>query len=169
MAVITNGYQGLDWGNFFVENVPLLPSEYATNGYYYGMVSAPNVAFNGGGSPAEIDSPGTDFNLLSAYLTGAFRSNLNIEVQGFSGTNLLYDQIVVASATNPTLFAFNYLDIDRLTFNSFGGQSAGFPGSSGNIFVMDNMSFEFVPEPSTVLLAALGALTLCAFLKRKPG
>jgi len=32
---------------------------------------------------------------------------------------------------------------------------------------MDNLSFEFVPEPSTVLLAALGALTLYASLKPK--
>jgi hypothetical protein len=98
-----------------------------------------------------------------------WRSNLNIEVQGFSGTNLLYDQTVVASATNPTLFTFNYLDIDSLTFNSFGGQNAGFPLGSGGQFAMDNLSFGFVPEPSTVLLTAVGALTLYAFLKRKPG
>ena len=145
-------------------------SEYGTNGYYYGMVSAPNVAFNDWGGPAEIDSPGTNFNFLSAYLTGAWNDNLNIEVQGFNGTNLLYDQTVVASATNPTLFAFNYLDIDSLTFNSFGGQKdPAFPPGGGAQFAMDNMSFEFVPEPSTVLLAALGALALYAFLKRKPG
>jgi hypothetical protein len=169
MAYIPSGYQGLDWVNFLALNVPNETRLYGTNGSYYGMVSASNVVFNSDGSPAEIDSPGGNFNFLSAYMTGMWRSNLNIEVQGFSGADLLYDQTVVASATNPTLFAFNYLDIDRLTFNSFGGQSAGFPASSGNIFVMDNMSFAFVPEPSTVLLAAVGALTLCAFLKRKPG
>ena len=164
---ITNGYAGLDWGNFGAVNVPMEASLYGTNGYYYGMVSAPSVAFNGAGTQAEIDSPGTNFNFLSAYLTGAWNSNLNIEVQGFNGANLLYDEIVVASATNPTLFVFNYLDIDRLTFNSFGGQPAGFPLGGGEVFVMDNMSFEFVPEPSTVLLTALGALALCALLKRK--
>src|SRR5260221_13569032 len=96
------------------------------------MTTLSNVAVNDFGAPAEIDSLGTNFNFLSAYLTGAWNNNLNIEVQGFSGTNLLYDTTVVASATSPTLFTFNYLDIDRLTFNSFGGQkNAGFP--SGEI------------------------------------
>ena len=165
---ITNGYQGLNWVNFFVEDVPLEVSSYGTNGYYYGMVSPSNVAFNSFGDPAEIDSSGSNFNFLSIYLTGAWNSNLNIDVQGFSGTNLLYDQTVVVSATNPTLFTFNYLDIDRLYFNSFGGQSAGFPGGGGGEqFAMDNLTVEFVPEPSSLLLATGGALLLWPLLKRK--
>jgi hypothetical protein len=32
---------------------------------------------------------------------------------------------------------------------------------------MDNFSFEFVPEPSTFLLAGLGGVSLVAFLRRK--
>jgi hypothetical protein len=128
------------------------------------------VAFNANGNPAEIDARGTNFSFLSTYLTGAWSSNLNIEVQGFRGGSLLYDETVVASATNPTLFTFNYLNVDRLYFRSFGGQDAGFPpshGQGGTWFVVDNMSIEFVPEPSTFLLAGLSALTLCAFLKRR--
>jgi hypothetical protein len=71
------------------------------------------VALNAFGTPAEIDSA-TNFNFLSVYLTGAWNSNLNIQVKGFNGAEEIYDTIVVASATNPTLFTFNYLDIDRL-------------------------------------------------------
>jgi len=163
---ITNGYQGLDWVNFAAINVPLETSEYGTNGDYYGMVSPPNIAINGFGNPAEIDSSGSNFNFLSTYLTGVWRSNLNIEVQGFSGTNLLYDQTVVVNATNPTLFTFDYLDIDRLTFNSFDGQNAGFTGN-GYQFAMDNLTLEFIPEPSSLLLATVGALLLWPLLKRK--
>ena len=88
-------------------------------------------------------------------------------MQGFSGANLLYDQTVVASATNPTLFAFNYLDIDRLVFSSFGGQPAFGVPDWDSYFTMDNMSFEFVPEPSTVLLTAFGVVGFGALLKRK--
>jgi len=167
LAPVTNGYQGLCWNNFGVVNVPLQTSLYATNGYTYGMVSPPNVAFNSGGTPAEIDLPGGSFNFLSVYLTGAWNSNLNIEVQGFNGANLLYDETVVASATNSTLFVFNYLDIDCLTFNSSVGQNAGFLSGPGEQFAMDNMSFEFVPEPSTVLLTAFGVVVFGALLKRK--
>jgi len=166
-TLITNAYQGLTWSNFGVVNAVLLSNflGYA-EGYSYGMVSLSNVAYNSAGNPAEIDAQGTNFDLLSTYLTGAWNSNLNIEVQGFRSGTLLYDTTVVASATSPTLFTFDYLDIDRLHFNSFGGEPAFGPGSEEN-FAMDNFEFEFIPEPSTFLLAALGALSLIAFLNRK--
>jgi hypothetical protein len=139
------------------------------DGTYYAVVSASNVVFNAVGNPTEIDSPSTNFNFLSAYLTGAWNSNLNIEVQGFNGPTMLYDTTVVASATSPTLFAFNYLNIDRLYFNSFGGQSAGFPYGGGSNFEMDNFTFDFVPEPSSFLLTAAGALMLWPVVKRRRG
>jgi hypothetical protein len=120
--LITNGYQGLNWVNFGVLNVPLTVQNQGITGCYYGMASASNVAVNGFGNGADIISPVTNFNFVSAYLTGAFNSNLNIEVQGFSGSNILYDETVVAGATNRTLFTFNYSGIDRIHFNAFGGQ-----------------------------------------------
>jgi hypothetical protein len=165
---VRSGYEGLGWVGVGVLNAPVEASYYETNGYYYGMASAPNVAYNGFSPPSEIDSLGTNFNFLSVYLTGAWMSNLNIEVQGFRSGNLLYDQTVVAAATNPALFTFNYMDIDRLTFNSFGGQSAGFSGGPGSEqFAMDDFTFEFVPEPSSLLLAAFGGVSLLAFLRRR--
>jgi hypothetical protein len=172
-SYIAAPYQGLVWSNFAVGNAILFTNQpgrqYTTNGLsgdYYGMVSASNVAVNGIGNPAEIDSPGTNFNFLSAYLTGFWNSNLNIEVQGFRGGSLLYDVAVIASATNPTLFTFNYLNIDRLYFSNSGGQPA-FGTPSAPQFVMDNFTFEFIPEPSSLLLTGLGAVTLWTLLKRK--
>jgi hypothetical protein len=162
---IPNGYQGLNWNNFGLAN-PSLQFNGVRNGYYYGMVSLSNDAFNDFAYPAEIDSAGTNFNFLSTYLTGAWNSNLIINVEGFRSGALVYDTAVVAAATNATLFTFNYLDIDRLYFDAFGGAYAGF-GGEGPVFVMDNFMFEFIPEPSTFLLAALGAVSLVAFLRRK--
>jgi hypothetical protein len=165
--MLTNGYQGLSWSNFGVGNSVLLSNALGyAEGYNYGMVSPSNVCFNWAGNPAEVDARGTNFDLLSTYLTGAWKSNLNIEVQGFRGGTLLYDTTVVASATNATLFTFDYMDIDRLYFNSFGGEEA-FGDNNGNNFVMDNMTFAFIPEPSSFLLAALGAVSLVAFLRRR--
>ncbi len=169
-SLVASNYHGLTWSYFGAVNAVLNTNVVGLSGYYYGMVSASNVAFNGSGLPVEIDSPGTNFNFGTVYLTGAWNSNLNIEVQGLSGTNLLYDQTVVASATYPTLFTFNYLNIDRLYFNSFGGQNAGFSTAfSGENFVMDNFTFDFVPEPSAFLLTAAGALMLWSVMKRKRG
>jgi hypothetical protein len=129
------------------------------------MVSASNVAVMSSG--CEIDSFATNFNFLGAYLTGDWNSNLNIEVQGYRDTNLVYDQSVVAGATSPTLFVFNFEDIDRLVFTSYGGEPAfGVQGGDGE-FIMDNFEFEFIPEPSSFLLAALGGVSLVTFLRRK--
>ena len=164
---IPKGYEGLTWSNLWVLNGIIVGTSMGTNGYYYGVVSPSNVAFNAGGGPAEIDSPGTNFDFLSAYFTGAWNSNLNIEVQGFRDTNLVYDETKVVSATSPTLLTFDYLDIDRLYFDSYGGQSAGFLDGGGVIFAMDNFEFEYIPEPSSLLLTALGAVSLWAFVKRK--
>ena len=166
---IPNGYQGLNWTNFGIVNGILQSSALGgyLSGYNYGMVTPSNVAYNAFGNPAEIDSPGTNFSFLSAYLTGAWNSNLNIEVEGFNGAAEIYDTNVVASATNPTLFTFNYLNINRLYFNSYGGELAGFGGGAGENFVMDNMTFEFIPEPSSLLLTTLGAVTLFAVVRRR--
>jgi len=175
-AYFSSLYQGLTWSNILCNNAILftnvLPHEIhgLTNGLsgdYYGMVSASNVAriyYTGG----EIDSPSSNFDFLSAYLTGFLNSNLNIEVQGFSGGTLLYDTTVVASATNSTLFTFNYLNISRLCFTPSSGQPA-FDAGSDSQLIMDNFTFEFVPEPSPLLLATAGALLLSPLLKRKRG
>lgn len=155
------------WSNFFIINGILDPRNfpYTTNGAYYGVVSPSNVVGNTGAYPAEIDSPGSNFTFLSAYFTDGFVNNLNIEVQGFSGTNLVYDETKVASASTPTLFTFNFSDIDRLYFTSFGGE----PPNGYADFIMDNFEFEYVPEPSSLLLSALGAVSLVAVLRRKCG
>ena len=164
---IPSGYQGLTWSNLWVLNAILVANNAGTNGYYYGMVSPSNVAYNAGGVAAEIDSA-TNFDFFSACLTGAWNSNLNIQVEGFNGAQEIYNTIVVASATNPTLFTFNYMDIDRLYFDSYGGEPA-FGGGGDSIFVIDNFLFDFIPEPSPLLMTALGAVTLVAFLKRRRG
>lgn len=169
-SLITNGYRSLSWSNFWCENAILFTSIHGSNGYLNGMVSPSNVAYNANGNSAEIDSRGTNFEFLGAYLTGAFNSNLSIEVRGFRGAAVLYDTTVIASATNATLFTFDYLDIDRLQFNAFGGQDAGFPagdGVGGTWFAMDNFTFEFIPEPSSLLLTVGGALLLWPLLKRR--
>lgn len=167
-SFIASGYEGLVWNNFAGVNGILFPRNYPfiTNGFYYGTVSASNVVANAGGNSAEIDSPGTNFNFVGAYFTGAWNSNLNIEVEGFRDTNLIYDETLVVSATTPTLFTLDYLNIDRLYFNSFGGDVA-FGENGGPHFAMDNFEFEFIPEPSSFLLAALGGVSLVALLRRK--
>jgi hypothetical protein len=172
-------YQGLFWNNFAtadgITRGTQLPG-FDTNGYYYGMVSLSHVVYNYERfAPADVYSVfggagtnivGMNINFLGAYLTGLWRSNLNIEVQGFRAGSLVYDQTVVASATNATFFPLNYMNIDRVKFSSLGGENAGF-GGDGPQYTMDNFTFEVVPEPSALLLTCVGALLLLPFIKRK--
>ena len=165
---LASNYHGLMWSGCAVGNGILSPNNngHITNGYYYGVVSLSNVAVLAFAGSSEIDSLGTNFDFLSAYLTGGWNSNLNIEVQGFNGTNLIYDATVVPGVTNSTLFTFNYLDINSLYFISSGGLPA-FNGVPDPGFAIDNFTFEFVPEPSPLLLTGLAALLLWPILKRK--
>jgi hypothetical protein len=161
-------YHGLGWINCNIFNAILYTNVWGAYGEYYGMVSASNVVGNGNGAPAEVYATGTNFDFLSVYLTGAFNSNLNVRVEGFRDTNLVYDETKVVNATYATLCTFNYLDIDRLVLSSSGGQPAFGTISAGQYyFVMDDFMFEYVPEPSSLLLTALAAVSLVAVLRRK--
>jgi hypothetical protein len=173
-----SSYGGLSWSNFVCNNAVLetglvahLPGSQGTSltngltGGFYGMVSASNAASNAEGDPAEIDSPGTNFNFYSVYLTGEINSNLSIRVEGFRDANLVYDETKVVAATYATLFTFDYLDINRLAFECSGGQPAFGPYPYENA-ILDNLEFESVPEPSSLPLTALAAVPLIAFLRR---
>lgn len=156
---IPNGYGGLNWDNFYAldaVNYYLNPS-----GYLAGMVSPDFVAFNAYADPAAFSSP-IPFNFISAYLTGAWNDGLNIQVQGFLGATLMYDQTVVVNATGPTLFNFNYLGVDRVYFQSSDGTPHdGYSGSGGH-FAMDNLTVNIIPEPGSGILLIIGLGGLAA-------
>ncbi len=101
-APIPNGYNGLQWNNFWVMDVLTAIPSIGTNGAFFtGMVSQPNLALNRSGNPAMIS--GGPFNLDSAYLTAAFYIGLQVEVQGFVGGTLTYDNTYTVNTTSSTL------------------------------------------------------------------
>jgi PKD repeat protein len=112
-APIPSGYGGLRWANFYVINGAQRP---AGEGYHIGTISTPNVAFNLAGDPAGFDYGGVPFDLNSAYVTAAFANPLQIRAQGYSGNNVVYDNIYVVNATNASLVNFNYLNVTYVRF-----------------------------------------------------
>ena len=152
IGLLPNGYGGLNWENFnVIDGLEAEPSY----GYYTGVVSSPNVAFNVYGDPASISDPNGLFDLDSAYLTAALNLDtpLNIEIQGFDGATMLYDNTYTVYNTGPTLINFNYNGVNSVTFISAPPQQ----------FAMDNLMVT-VPEPSVMGLLGIGAAAL--FVRR---
>ena len=162
---IPDGYAGLRWDNFWVSDTTknLTPS-----GYHNAVVSPDNVAYNGDGNPAQLGKGSVNldgsFNLNTAYLTAAWNNGLQVEVQGFVGTTLIYDNTYTVNTTGPTLVNFNYLGVDAVSFISSGGTPNPIytRGGSGTQFAMDDLSIT-VPEPSAFayIESAIMLLTFC--------
>jgi hypothetical protein len=156
--VVPDGYGGLNWDNFAVVN-GLEFGATTGEGYYYGVVSSPNVAFNDYGDPASLAVSSGLFDLDSGYLTSALNSfpTLNIQVQGFVGATMLYNNTYTVNNSGPTLINFDYAGVDSVTFTA-GDEEPSW-------FVMDNLTVT-VPEPRTYALMSM-AVVLAGFNVRR--
>ena len=156
-GTVPDGYQGVTWTNFFVLN----GTAQANSGFQPAVISSPNVALNGGGTPAFLGNAELD----SGYFTSVWRDGLQLEVIGLlDGAPVAgYDHTYTLSATAPTLLTFNYVNVDTIEFISSGGvQHPGYSGN-GTQFALDNL---VIPEPATaVLLLGFGASAL--WMRRK--
>jgi uncharacterized repeat protein (TIGR03803 family) len=132
---VPEGYSNLNWSNFYYLNGVVSRA----SGYFAGMTSVPKVAYNGNSSPAAI-SAAAPFVLFSANLTAAWNDNLQLEVQGYNGSALIYDNTYTLSASSPTLISFNYLGVTSVQFISSGGTPHAGYGGSGTEFVIDNVN-----------------------------
>ena len=128
------GYGSLQWSNFRVVNGWNQPWN---SGYRTGMVSVNNVAFNPFGNPAALSATNL-FDLDSAYLTAGVLDGLQLEVQGYVGTTLAYDNTYTLNLTAPMLINFNYRGVDQVKFIP----------SPMSQFVMDHLTVTF-PGPNT--------------------
>jgi hypothetical protein len=159
-TAIVNGYQGLNWTNWFALNTPLFTAQAGPNGAAAGTVTPPNIAFNGFGDLAIFSD--SVFTLNSADFTAFWRDSLQVTVIGkLNGitTNTIAFSV---SATAPTLETFNWAGIDEVDVSAAGGvHHTGYLGD-GTQLAMDNLTLTITtPEPSTlaivgVALAGLG-------------
>ena len=108
-----------------------------------------------------VDSSG---NVYVANYSNSSIEKFNPNGQGstFTSTNLLLDPIGLAFDSTGNLYVANHGHGDILEFNSSGVGSLFASGLGNAVGIAID-----VPEPSSFLLLGLGAMTLCAFLKRK--
>ena len=141
---VPDGYGGLNWDQMAVVNGNYHPV------YGYGVVSGDYAAFNLAANVVTVSDGAFDF--IGAYLTSAADGYVNMNVKGYNGAAIIYDQTIVVGA--PTWFNFNFNNIDSLVLDS-----------GGYHFTMDDFTY-VIPEPSSVAMAGLVSV-LGVFIRRR--
>jgi len=132
------GYGGLNWFSYF-DLMDVL--KYGTDsGYQKGCVSPRYVAYSAWEDPVMIgaDQP---FDFVGAYLTGAWRDGLKIDINGFRSGVLRYSRTVIVNSTYPTWIQLDYAGVDRVQFDSYEGvENPAYPWGYGEHFVIDDLT-----------------------------
>lgn len=155
---VPNGYGGFDWYNlYYLDGL----TYGANNGYTYGVVSPPNVGYNGYADYGDFTSA-SPFTLTSMYLASAWDGTQTIIIDGLDQFgNVIASDTLVVSEYSPTLETFNWSGIYGVGFDSDGGDQ----------IVVDNIAINggvgSVPDAaSTATLLGAAAFGL-GLLRRK--
>lgn len=168
-TAIPAGYGGFSWTNFFTLDGEEEYGDEPGNGYINGTASGDFISFNGHGDAASL-SRDTNFNFIGATFAGAWYDGLNVDIAGFrDGVQVYSTTFSVSTGFYSNLF-LNWLDIDELTFASYGGTTI-FNPLHNHQFVMDNFQFSKVvatPIPPAFLLmaTALAGLGVAGWRRR---
>jgi PEP-CTERM motif len=151
---IPEGWAGFHWSDDFFY---LDGADYIGTGFDNGVVSSPNVAFNNGVNTVGFGRKKT-FELVSFYVTAAWRNNLSFRVSGLLDGAVVDRETFTINTSGPTLITLDWNDINHVVFYAYGGTYAGL-GGNGPEFALDNLTTRVVstiPEPSTWALMLLG-------------
>jgi hypothetical protein len=121
------------------------------SGFYNGVVSPVTVAYTYNGMTASVSGV-QPFNFFSGYFTAAWKDGLQMEVQGFIGDTMVYDNTYTLNTTGPSFITLDYLNVDRMVFNRSGGTiNPAFANLDlippADPIVMDNLTVDFFPAP----------------------
>jgi hypothetical protein len=154
---IPTGWAGFHWSTDFYY---LDGADFPGTGFDNGVVSSPNVAFNNGVNTVGFGRQ-KPFEIVSFYVTAAYRNDLNFRVSGLLDGTVVDSETVKINTSGPTLITLDWNDINHVVFYAYGGVNAGLGGnkSDGFEFALDNLTTRVVssiPEPSTWALMLLG-------------
>merc|ERR1712165_298089 len=94
------------------------------NGYEYGIVSYPNIGYNGYSNPMTMTCSNGMFSLVSVWLTPAFASGDGMQVNlvgSYDGEEKARATLTLSRTNDPTFFdseLSDFVDIDTMVFSS---------------------------------------------------
>jgi hypothetical protein len=152
---IPNGYQNLNWYNFYVAASDAYPG----SNFPAGIVSGNYAAIDGyGTTPSTIS--GGPFLLDSAFLSSAWDPSDTIEVQGYLAGNPVFDTTVnLGLAASPT----DFTSLDTSPVDTVNFTVTGDPVNDN--FVVDNLTVTSVPEPAS--LGIVSGLATVGLIRRR--
>jgi len=162
-GLIPSPYSGFNWSNWGA-----LKTIFPASGYTPGTVSPNNTTFNSNGQPASFSSS-TSFTVNSLWATAAWRDGLSVTFSGYGlGDSLVYTRTVSPSATEPTLYAFNWTDIYKFEVSTAGGTyHPGYDDNWTQVAIDDITVNVPVPTPATIALLGLGLVGMGAARRKK--
>jgi hypothetical protein len=134
---VPNGYGGLNWENALVLNG--LNESNPGTGYRTGVVSPPNLIFDGfGGAMAIRSAAKNTFAINSFYSCAAWYDNITLEITGARAGTTLYTKAVSLFVQSRTFIELNWSDVDTINLNSICDTCCG-----SKHFTMDNLCVTF--------------------------
>lgn len=174
---LPDGYAGYTWTNgFAIDATTYFRSASASGGFGTALASGKHVLGNGGGGTLTVAAmDGSLFNFLGGTFAAAWRNGLTLTVRGFNGANEIFTQAVVLDWNNPQALNLAFFGVDRVTFESSGGQwDPNLPVQGNTSFAADDLLFSTgpttaTPEPVTWALMATGLVGIAAinFVRRR--
>lgn len=164
---VSDGYQGLDWNLTDCSNGSLTPFS------GYNTLDGPgNVAFGPFETPFGFSST-TTFNFIQVDVAPAWNNNLSLQLQGFLGGSLVYNENFVLTGPHMAQqLLLNWANIDEVLFSPSGGVKHPdvAENANGTHLAIDNIvlgPLNVVPEPGTYAMLAVGLAGLWAIRRRR--
>ena len=146
-----SSYAGFNWSS---SSYWITKDQIIGSGYDYGTIGLVS-GFTGYAQDISI-STSSSFNFVSAYITAAWLTSLDVMVEGWKGGSMIYSQTITTHDDKPYQFLFNFMGIDTLWFRPLGS-------SDEKHIVIDNLEVSAVPLPSSLLLLGSGLAGLAAW------
>ena len=163
-------FAGFDWGQIAVAEAGDGTLHPLAVGFERGVTSPSSVAFNAGGAASvSLLSLSGPFVFVGAKFTAWFNladlglagGSQTLTIEGWNGTNRLFEETGTLSAFSPLDFSAPALGIDRLVLRTdvtFSGQ-----GTKPLQWMMDDFQYGIVPEVGPMFQLGAGLPMLFAF------